>query len=106
MDTVIGRHIEITPGICGGKPRIAGHRIRVQDIAIWHERLGMTPDEIVARFPQLTLADIYAALTYYFDHQDEIRKQIREDDEYVREAKERLGPGPFARKLLGTDIAQ
>jgi len=27
-------HITQTPGVCGGKPRIAGHRIRVQDIAI------------------------------------------------------------------------
>ena len=29
-------HIEITPGVCGGKPRIAGHRIRVQDIVVWN----------------------------------------------------------------------
>ncbi|WP_333364954.1 DUF433 domain-containing protein [Microcoleus sp. herbarium14] len=36
---VIKEHIEITPGICGGKPRIAGHRIRVQDIVVWHEQM-------------------------------------------------------------------
>lgn len=35
-----------TPGICGGGPRIDGHRIEVEDIAIWHERMGMSPDEI------------------------------------------------------------
>ncbi|MEO3706895.1 DUF433 domain-containing protein [Trichormus azollae] len=38
---IIKEHIEITPGICGGKPRIAGHRIRVQDIVIWHEQMGL-----------------------------------------------------------------
>jgi hypothetical protein len=37
---LIAEHIVLTPGTCGGKPRIAGHRIRVQNIAIWHERLG------------------------------------------------------------------
>nr|WP_228020091.1 DUF433 domain-containing protein [Sphaerospermopsis sp. LEGE 08334] len=47
MTAVITNHIEITPGICGGKPRIAGHRIKVQNIVIWYERMRMSPDEIV-----------------------------------------------------------
>jgi uncharacterized protein (DUF433 family) len=51
MTTVISEHIQITPDICGGKPRIAGHRIRVQDIAIWYEHLSMSPDEIVYHYP-------------------------------------------------------
>jgi len=46
MTAVINNHIEITQGVCGGKPRIAGHRIRVEDIAIWHERMGLSADEI------------------------------------------------------------
>jgi uncharacterized protein (DUF433 family) len=57
---VIKEHIEITPGICGGKPRIAGHRIRVQDIVIWHEQMGMSPDEILYHYPSITLSDVYA----------------------------------------------
>ena len=36
--STITEHIEITPGICGGKPRISGHRIRVEDIVICHEK--------------------------------------------------------------------
>ncbi|NEO28290.1 MAG: DUF433 domain-containing protein, partial [Kamptonema sp. SIO4C4] len=52
----------MTPEICGGKPCIAGHRIRVQDIVIWHEQMGLSPDEIVSRHPTITLADVYAAL--------------------------------------------
>jgi uncharacterized protein (DUF433 family) len=71
-------HIESTPGICGGKPRIAGHRIKVQHVVIWHERMGMTPDEIVSAHPGLTLADVYAALAYYFDHREQIEADIRE----------------------------
>lgn len=34
MTTLTSEHLQITPGVCGGKPCIAGHRIRVQDIAI------------------------------------------------------------------------
>jgi uncharacterized protein (DUF433 family) len=45
MTAVISEHIQITPGICGRKPPIADHRIRVQDVAIWYEHLGMSPDE-------------------------------------------------------------
>ena len=61
---VIAEHIEITPGICGGKPRITGHRIRVEDIVIWHERMGLSPEEIVDRHP--TLSDIYTVSEEFF----------------------------------------
>lgn len=77
--------IEITPEICGGRPRIIGHRIRVQDIAIWHDYMGMSPDEITSRYPTLTLSDVYAALAYYHDHFSEIRQHIREDEELVQQ---------------------
>ena len=85
IESVISEHIEITPGICGGKPRIAGHRIKVQDVVIWHEKLGLTPDEIVSHHAGITLADVYAALAYYYDHLDSIRQQIREDKALANE---------------------
>jgi uncharacterized protein (DUF433 family) len=83
--SVIKEHIEITPGVCGGKPRIAGHRIRVQDIVVWHEQMGMSPDEILYHYPSITLSDVYAALAYYYDHRDEIRQQMEESAAMVRE---------------------
>ena len=75
---VIKSHIEITPGVCGGKPRIAGHRIRVQDIVIMHDRMGKDPYEIVNDYSSITLADVYAALVYYMDNIEEIRRDIAE----------------------------
>jgi uncharacterized protein (DUF433 family) len=51
-------HIVRTPGICGGKPRIDGHRIKVEHIAICHERMGMSPDEIVTCHPTINLAQV------------------------------------------------
>jgi len=79
----LDERIESTPGICGGKPRIAGHRIRVQDIVAWYEFHGMTSDEIVAGYPQITLADVHAALAYYHAHRDEIQRQMGQDEEFV-----------------------
>src|SRR3972149_5335610 len=90
------RHIEVTPGVCGGRARIAGHRVRGQDIVLWTEQ-GQSPDQIVADFPQLSLADVYAALAYYHDHREEIDRQIREDDEFVARLKAHSGPGRLDR---------
>ena len=80
-------HITRTPGVCGGKACIAGHRIRVQDIYDLHERRGLSADEIVAEFPQITLGDVYAALAYFWDHRDEILSQINDAGELVQQLK-------------------
>ncbi|HXQ23209.1 MAG TPA: DUF433 domain-containing protein [Candidatus Acidoferrales bacterium] len=101
----VADHIEVTPGVCGGKPRIAGSRIRVQDIVAWHERLGQSPESIVEQFPQLSLADIHAALTYYFDHREEIERQTAEDitfadtvKAHARRNRKPVGNGKHGRK--------
>ena len=45
----------------------------------------MTPDEIVSHVPTITLADVHAALAYYFDHLNEIQHEMRAEREYVDE---------------------
>lgn len=98
MVDVIRQHIEIVEGAGGPKARIAGSRIRVQDIAIWHEVLGMSPDEIVHQYPTITVADVHAALAYYWDHRDEIEERMAAADAFVEELK-RMDPGPLQKKL-------
>jgi uncharacterized protein (DUF433 family) len=88
MDTVT-THIDITPGVAGGKPRIAGHRITVQDIAVWHERLGLSADEIATEYG-LSLADVYAALAYYYDHREDLDQAIRSDDQLIADLHQRI----------------
>jgi uncharacterized protein (DUF433 family) len=95
----IDRYIEVTPGLRGGKPHIAGHRITVSDIAIWHERLGKSADEIASEY-NLTLAEVYAALAYYFDHREEIDRSIREGEELAEEMKKKT-PSLLRQKLHG-----
>ncbi len=90
MSNVIAEHIEISPGVCGGRPRIAGSRVRVQDVAVLHERLGRTPDEIVAAYPSVGLADVHAALAFYFDHRDEVRRMIADDEALAAQLQESI----------------
>ena len=65
-----------TPGVCGGKARLDGHRIRVQDIVMDYEWNGLSPDEICQQYPSITLAHVHAALSYYYEHRDEIQADI------------------------------
>ena len=70
-------HIVHTPGILGGKARIAGHRIRARDVMAARDRGGLTPEEIAATvYPTLTLAQVYAALAYCEDHRAEIDRAV------------------------------
>jgi uncharacterized protein (DUF433 family) len=98
MDIILA-HVAVTPGVAGGKPRIAGHRITVQDIAVWHERLGLSADEIATAYG-LSLADVYAALAYYYDHREEMDQAIRADEEFIAALRQR-SPSKLRAKLGG-----
>jgi uncharacterized protein (DUF433 family) len=103
---IIGEYIAVKPGFCGGKPHIIGHRIKVQHIAIWRERMGMTPEEIVATYPSLSLPAVFAALAYYHSHRNEIDADIAADERFVAEMKAKAGPSKLHEKraaLHGTD---
>lgn len=84
-------HIELRAGVRGERAYIAGHRVRVQDIVLWNEE-GLSADEIVARVPSITLADVHAALAYYYDHREEMDGQIQADHSFASET-ERSDPG-------------
>jgi len=65
------RIITIEPGKRGGKPCIRGMRITVSDILGWLAS-GMTNQDIIDDFPELTEEDIYAALSYAADRENKI----------------------------------
>lgn len=100
MLTVLTQHIESTLDMFSGKPRIVGHRIRVLDIVVWHEKRGLAPDEILGLYPTLTLSDVYAALAYYFDHRAEIEADFQREAETIAQLKTRY-PSKLSAKLHG-----
>ena len=97
----LDEHIEVTPGVVGGKARVAGRRITVQNIVIWHERMGRSADEIAAEY-DLALADVYAALTYYFDHWAEVDESIRRRDSFAEALRQRT-PSKLRGKLAARE---
>ena len=103
MEPVTTKYIELDPDKCGGKPCIAGTRVRVWDIYVAHEVRGETPDQIVGQYPGLSLAQVHAALAYFWDNREAINQQMREADEFVDKLKSATGAGPLARKLASMD---
>ena len=97
MDTVFERHIEITGGVRGGKPRLSGTRMTVDDVVVLHLRLGQSLPEIAGRY-DLDPAAVHAAMAYYYDHRDEIDRSIEADRAYV-EAFQRDNPSLLQEKL-------
>jgi uncharacterized protein (DUF433 family) len=65
-----------TPGVCSGQPRITCTRIKVKHVYLWVEQMGMTPAQVVAEHPHLTMAQVHAALAYYWSHPEEIQQDI------------------------------
>lgn len=69
--TDIGTLIVRSPDIRGGRPRVAGTGVTVRRIASWY-RQGLTAEEVADRITHLSIAQVYAALTYYHANRDEI----------------------------------
>ena len=86
-------HITKVMGVCGGRPCIDGTRVRVLNI-VYLLREGYTPEQMLKQYPSLSLAQVHAALAYYYDHKEEIESYIKEDEawdeRYERERAEYL----------------
>lgn len=94
-----------TPGICSGQPRIAGTRIKVKHIYTWIERMGMTPAQVVSEYPHLTLAQVDAALAYYWSHQGEIQQDIENEEKLAADLKGKAGPSKILERQTPQDAA-
>ncbi len=90
----IGTLIAQTPGVCGGRPCVAGTGVSVLRIAGWY-KMGFSPEEIADQHGHLTWAQVYAALAYYHANRNEIEAEMAaEEAEYDRlAAANRVGRG-------------
>lgn len=73
----------------GHRPVVRGTDIKVSQIADEFEHLGMTADEIVEAHPHISLADVHAALAYFYDHQALIRSEWQEARAFSAEMRVR-----------------
>jgi uncharacterized protein (DUF433 family) len=95
------RRIAIVAGAGGPKAMTAGHRVRVADVVVWHEKLGMSPDEIVDAIPTLTLVDVHAALACSWDNRDDLDRQLDEHLPHaIARSVQRLGIGVTTPRFI------
>lgn len=84
-----------------GEPaRLESHpRTRVAQIVLDYTEYGWSPDEIQRQHPYLTHAEIHSALAYYFDHTEEIEREIEDEWNEAQRLAERTPPAPFLARL-------
>ena len=76
--------IENTPGVCGGRARIAGTRVPVHRVAGYY-RVGYSPEEMLGLLNSLSLPQIYAALAYALTNPTEMDDALRDETETLRQ---------------------
>ena len=80
-------YISSSPKNGWGNPVIKGTRMKVMDVALRYELMGMTPDQIVEQYPHLTLSQVHDALSFYYEHKIELDRQHRKDQTIIAELK-------------------
>jgi uncharacterized protein (DUF433 family) len=90
-------HIQTSPGARGGKPCLVGTRISVSDVVVMYLRLGLSLEEIAAKY-ELSLASVYAAMAYYHSNKEQIDKGIEEDEAFAQAFREN-NPSLLQKKL-------
>ena len=78
MSAVIDAMLVRSNDVCGGRLRISDTRVTVNQIATLYKQ-GEPPEEIAAHFPHVSLAQIFAALTYYHANRDEVERDIERE---------------------------
>ena len=76
------------PGYCGGKTTIDNTRVRVNNV-VWLHKQDHSPDQILESYPDLSLAQVHAALAYYYDHPEEIEAKFAREDEAEANSEQR-----------------
>ena len=88
VEKVMHPYIISRKDYCGGHPVIKGTKFPVRSVVNYILQQGFSPEELVKEFPHLTLAQVYDALSYYYDHGDDIERELQENtEERLRPAK-------------------
>jgi uncharacterized protein (DUF433 family) len=80
-------YIVHSEGVCGGRARVDGTRIPVWQIVSSIVRSGSSPEEFVEAYPHVTLAQVHDALSFYYDHREELERDLRDQEAAWRKSK-------------------
>jgi uncharacterized protein (DUF433 family) len=82
-----------------GRPYIEGTRIKIVELIAIRQAGGWGAEDLAREYPHLSLAQIHAALSYYYDHQSAIDQEIERIDREYREHREQVAETPLDRRL-------
>ena len=82
-----------------GIPIVAGTNMKVIELVLEKMAHGWSPEELYFQHPHLTLGQIYSALAYYWDHQEELDKDIERRQELVAQLRNAAGTSPVTARL-------
>ena len=82
-----------------GVPIIAGTTMKVVELVMAQRAHGWSPEELAFQFPHISMSQIHAALTYYWDHRDELDADIDRREQFSKEAREAVADSPLAQRL-------
>ena len=91
-------YISIDPKLSGGQPVVRGTRIKVTDVAVRYELMGISSDRIVDEYPHLKLEQIHDALSYYYEHKAALDRKYKEEQAFLAQLKKRY-PSKLRAKL-------
>ena len=80
-----------------GTIRVAGSRVSL-DSVVHHYKLGASAEQIAQKYPALDLADVYAAITYYLHHEEEVEEYLRQQEVKGDEVQIRVEADPHYQK--------
>jgi len=96
MSTTIETHVEIDKD---GRAWITGANTKVSEVVLDKLAYGWSPEEMQLQHPHLFLSQIHAALSYYYDHQSDVDREIEQQLDEYREARSKAQDSPLRRKL-------
>jgi uncharacterized protein (DUF433 family) len=80
-----------------GTIRVGDSRVSL-DSVVHHYKLGASAEQIAQKFPALELADVYAAITYYLNHQEAVEEYLRQQEAKGDEVQKRIESDPRRQK--------
>ncbi len=89
-----------------GRAWIDTTNVKVVEVVLDHLAYGWSADAMQEQHPHLSLAQIHAALAYYYDHQARIDEQIQSDLKTVRQIRAATGESPLQRRLRAAALAR
>ena len=93
---------EKLPHVCldeQGRPWIDDTNVKVSEVALDHLAYGWNAETIQENHPHLSLAQVYAALAWYYDHQAEMDAEIERQDQRLQALRAAVAPSPLQRRL-------